>query len=306
VSRSVKAHLLLVLITFIWGATFVLIKNALADMSPLLLNAVRMSLAAALLAIIYHREFSRMSRPAIIAGVAVGVFLWLGYEFQTAGLKFTTPSKSAFLTGASVVFVPLCLALFWRRKINRWTIIGVIGAFIGLYLLAVPVGPNGELFSLGGINIGDALTIGCAISFTFHIILVGRATQRFPYAQIVLVQMIVGALLMVVTAPVLERPMVIWSPRVLWAIAITAIFATVIAFTVQAWAQQFTPPTHTALIFALEPFFALATSYIVVGERLGLRAGFGAALILASVLVSELLPGAMRNQAELVSETSDA
>lgn len=305
-SRSIKAHLLLVLITFIWGATFVLIKNALTDMSPLLFNAVRMTLAAALLAMINHREFARMTRPSVIAGAIVGVFLWAGYEFQTAGLKLTTPSKSAFLTGASVVFVPLFLAIFWRRKINRWTVIGVIGAFIGLYLLAVPVGPNGELLSLGGVNLGDLLTIGCAVSFTFHIILVGRATQRFPYAQIVVVQMIVGALLMVITAPVLEHPTVIWTPGVLWAIVITALFATVFAFTVQAWAQQFTPPTHTALIFALEPVFALATSYIVVGERLGLRAGFAAALILASVLVSELLPGATQNHTELVEETGGA
>jgi drug/metabolite transporter (DMT)-like permease len=96
VSRSLKAHLLLVLMTLIWGSTFVLIKAALQDSSPLVLNAVRMSLAAVLLAVWYRKRLVRMARPALMMGMAVGVFLYLGYAFQTSGLRLTTPSKSAF------------------------------------------------------------------------------------------------------------------------------------------------------------------------------------------------------------------
>ena len=97
-SRSLKAHLLLVLITLVWGSTFVLVKQALAESSPLLLNAVRMSLAAVVLAVYYWRYLVKMDRKAAFAGCVVGIFLFLGYALQTTGLQHTTPSKSAFLT----------------------------------------------------------------------------------------------------------------------------------------------------------------------------------------------------------------
>src|SRR5215510_10506623 len=104
---------MLVLITLIWGSTFVLVKEALADSSPLVLNAVRMSLAAMLLALFYRKQLALLDRRSVIAGSVVGVFLYLGYALQTAGLKLTTPSKSAFLTGVSTVLVPLVLVTLW-------------------------------------------------------------------------------------------------------------------------------------------------------------------------------------------------
>ncbi len=285
-SRSVKAHILLVLVTLVWGATFVVIKGALADISPLLFNAVRMTLAAAALVVIYARDLRGMSRSAVRMGVIVGIFLWAGYEFQTTGLKLTTPSKSAFLTGFSVILVPVFLAVGWRRRVNRWTTGGVITALVGLYLMTVPAGTGG--LNLGSINRGDLLTIGCAIFFALQIITMGRAMQTYRFEQIATLEAVVAAVLMLAAFPLLEVPHAVWSSRVIWAILITGLLGTAAAFTVQAWAQQFTPPTHTALIFLLEPVFAWITSYIVLGERLGLRAGGGAALILAGIVVSEL------------------
>ena len=122
VSRSLKAHILLVLITLIWGSNFVVIKNALADISPLFFNAVRMSLAAVVLAVVFYRELGRLHRQFAALRIAGGFFLFVGNELQTVGLKYTTPSKSAFLTGVSVVLVPILLALFWKRSLNRWTL----------------------------------------------------------------------------------------------------------------------------------------------------------------------------------------
>ncbi len=132
VSRSLKAHILLVLITLIWGSNFVVIKNALADISPLFFNAVRMSLAAVVLAVVFYRELGRLTASSLRSGLLVGFFLFVGNELQTVGLKYTTPSKSAFLTGVSVVLVPILLALFWKRSLNRWTSVGVVLALVGL------------------------------------------------------------------------------------------------------------------------------------------------------------------------------
>lgn len=286
--RSLKAHLLLVVVTLVWGSTFVLVKQALAEASPLALNAVRMSLAAVLLAVYYRRYLARLDRKAVLAGSTVGVFLFLGYALQTAGLRLTTPSKSAFLTGVSTVLVPLLLAIFWRTKVHRWRVVGILLALCGLFLMTVPAGREG-LADFAKVNLGDVLTIGCAFGFAFQIILLGRATQRFPFEQMAVLQVGVAAVLMCVAAPFLEQPHIRFSPTVAAAVLITGVLGTAVAFTVQAWAQQFTPATHTALIFTLEPVFAWITSFLYLKERLGVRAGAGALLILAGVLVSELL-----------------
>ncbi|HZU31340.1 MAG TPA: DMT family transporter [Candidatus Angelobacter sp.] len=287
-SRSLKAHLLLVLMTLIWGSTFVLIKKALNDSSPLALNAARMSLAALLLALYYRKQIAVLTRPALIAGIVSGIFLYLGYAFQTSGLKLTTPSKSAFLTGTSTVMVPVLLVVIWRTHIHLWRVVGIALALAGLFLMTVPAGPSG-LADFARVNFGDVLSIGCAVGFAFQIIFCGRASQRFPFEQIAVLQIATAAVLMLATCPVLEKPSFHPTGTVISTVLITGIFGTAVAFTVQAWAQQFTPATHTALIFNLEPVFAWLTSFIYLHERLGIRAGAGALLILCGVLVSELL-----------------
>jgi drug/metabolite transporter (DMT)-like permease len=262
-----------------------------------------MVLGAVLLAALFQREFRRYTRESVMAGISVGLFLWLGYEFQTTGLKLTTPSKSAFLTGVSVVLVPVYLTLGWKRHLNRWTATGVAAAFVGLYLLTVPAH---DKLSNSGINTGDLLTIACAISFAFQIILLGRAMERFRFEQIAVVQLWTAALLTAISVPLLEQVYVVWSARVIWAILVTGILGTAAAFTIQAWAQQFTPPTHTALIFSLEPVFAWITSYLVLGERLGPRATVGALLILGGVLLSELKGSAARGQQPAAAQPEEA
>lgn len=274
--------------TLIWGSTFVLIKEALADASPLALNAVRMSLAAALLAAYYRKRLAGVDRSALAAGALVGLFLFLGYAFQTTGLKLTTPSKSAFLTGISTVLVPLLMLIFWRTRTHPWRAGGVVLALTGLFLMTVPAGKQG-LADFAKVNRGDLLSVGCAIAFAFQIVLLGRATRRFPFEQMAVLQIAVAAALMALTAPVLEQPHFRLSGTVVATVLITGILGTAVAFTVQAWAQQFTPATHTALIFTLEPVFAWLTAFLYLNERLGFRAGAGALLILAGVLVSELL-----------------
>jgi drug/metabolite transporter (DMT)-like permease len=280
--------LLLVLIAFSWGSTFVLLKQALNDASPLALNSARMTVAAVLLAIFYRKKIAVLTKPALVAGVVVGLFLFAGYAFQTSGLKLTTPSKSAFLTGTSSVLVPLLLVAIWRVRIQLWRVVGIVLALAGLFLMTVPAGPAG-LADFAKVNLGDLLTVGCAICFTFHVIFVGRASQRFPFEQVAFLQVAIAALLMTISTPLLEHPFFRLTPTVIAAILITGVLCTAVAFSIQSWAQQFTPATHTALIFTTEPVFAWLTSFIYLHERLGLRAGAGALLILGGVLVSELL-----------------
>jgi drug/metabolite transporter (DMT)-like permease len=296
--------LLLILIAFIWGSTFVLVKEALNDASPLALNSARMIVAAVLLAIFYRKKIAVLTKPALMAGVLVGIFLYAGYAFQTSGLKLTTPSKSAFLTGTSSVLVPLFLVAIWNVRIHLWRVVGILLALIGLFLMTVP-GGRGGLADFANVNLGDLLTVGCAICFTFHVIFVGRASQRFPFEQVAFLQVATAAVLMTISTPLLEHPYFRPTATVIAAILITGVLCTAVAFSIQSWAQQFTPATHTALIFTTEPVFAWLTSFVYLHERLGLRAGAGALLILGGVLISELLGQVEKPDDELVrAETS--
>ena len=284
----------MVCVVFVWGATFVVIKDALNDISPLLFNLLRMSLATAALALVYRRHLRSLSLRAWISGAVVGACLAMGYQFQTAGLALTTPSKSAFLTGLVVVIVPLLLAIPALRARGThspgWNAFaGAVLAFIGIVLLTSPPGGY-SLGSLGAVNFGDILSIFCALGFALHVLALARTSPNVPFQQLAVLQIAFCTVFMAASLPVFEHPWINPTPRLFLAIMVAAFLATAAAFTIQSWAQQYLPPTHTALILTLEPVFAWITAFLVLHERLGLRASVGAILILSGIALTELLP----------------
>jgi drug/metabolite transporter (DMT)-like permease len=291
-SRSLKAHLLLLGVVIVWGSTFVLVKDALSDISPLLFNLLRMILATACLALVYGRHLGSIGRRAVFSGGLTGLFLAMGYQFQTAGLRLTTPSKSAFITGMVVVIVPLLLIIPKLRPLGshapHWNAyLGALLAFVGIVLLTTPARSG---FDFRSINFGDLLTLGCALGFSFHMLALAHFSPRVRFEQLAVLQVGFAAVFMAISMPIFERPHLHWSTRVIVALAIAAVLATAAAFTIQSWAQQYLPATHTALLLTLEPVFAWITSFLVFRERLGMRSGTGALLIFAGIGVTELLP----------------
>lgn len=292
-------HLLLLGVVIVWGSTFVLVKDALTDISPLLFNLLRMTIAAVCLAIVYGRHLRQMSLKTVSAGALAGLFLAMGYEFQTAGLKLTTPSKSAFLTGLVVVIVPLLLIIPKLRPPQShapgWNAyLGAILAFAGIVLLTTPAH---AAFNFHTMNTGDLLSLACALGFSLHMLALARFSPLIRFEQLAVLQVGFAAAVMAIGLPVFEKPYLRWSPRVLVALAIASVLATAAAFTIQSWAQQYIPPAHTALMLTLEPVFAWITSFFVLGERLGARSGAGALLIFAGIAVTELLPSRIQSTA---------
>ena len=196
-----------------------------------------------------------------------------------------------------VVLVPVFLVIFWRRRVNGWTLAGVAAAFLGLYLLAVPAAAG-----LGRNQSGRRADARLRHLFRVSNHHLGRTTQKHAFAQIVVVEIATCGRI----DAALGAAAGTGSHGVVGNGAVGAgdyhLVSTCMGFAVQSWAQQFTPPTHTALIFSLEPVFAWITSYVLLDERLGLRAASGAALIVAGVLISELLGKVRRPQAELAEE----
>ncbi len=293
-SQRLKADLALAFCSLIWGATFVVVKNALEDASVFAFIAVRFGLAALLMGAIYWSALRQLTWRAVWAGVQIGVFMFAGYAFQTVGLQFTTPTKAGFITGFGVVLVPVLLALFWKRRIHRWAWAGAVLALVGLYYLTLPGTATGAVLpDSEGLNRGDVLVFFCAVLFALHIIFVGVYSPRYSvralsFLQIATTFVLAAALLPLLAVTRWEPPRIAWTPNFIFAIVITAVGATAVAFSIQVWAQRHTSATHTAILFALEPVFAALTSFLVLGERLGGRGLLGAGLILAGILLAEL------------------
>ena len=282
-----RADLTLALIALIWGTTFVLVKRALDDVTPFLYLAIRFSLAAVILMGWFRRRIRLgFGKQEFHAGLQIGAVLMLGYILQTVGLQTTTPSKSAFLTGLYIVLVPFAAALVYRNKPRKLEVCGVLIAGIGMGLLSM----QGETFSIAT---GDLLSIGCAVAFAAHIVLLGHWAPRLGFESLSLLQIIAAAAVAIVATPLVESPAIRWSPAVIWAILVGGVLATALAFVLQTWAQERTTSTRAALLFSLEPVFALLVSWHVEGEIFTMRAAAGALLILGGILLVELKPAAV-------------
>jgi drug/metabolite transporter (DMT)-like permease len=292
-----RANLLLAMVALVWGSTFVLVKNALGDVSPTLFNFMRMALACSALAVVYRPRAKTISSRQWIGGALTGACLAGGYQFQTIGLRYTTASKSAFITGSVVVIVPLYTAAWWlaRRRSHgkagqrpdARAMLGAVIAFAGLALLTLPPGASGGEM-LRAVNPGDWLTLACAFVFGFHLLSMERSARFTPHGTLALLQTGFAAIFLAASMPFLEKPHLHWTPRLYIALVVTSLFATAMAFAIQSWAQTILSVTNIALLFTLEPVFAWITSVLVLQERLTVRGWAGALLVLGGILFTEL------------------
>ena len=277
------AELALVGNTIVWGATFTLVKNALGGVSAILFLALRFTLATVALALIFRKPLAQHTWKKATPGFLVGLFLFLGYLFQTQGLRYTSAPKSAFLTGLTSVLAPLFASSVYGIRPRISEVFGLLVALAGLGLMTLPD-------ASGSINRGDVLTLFGAAAFAAHIVSLGHFSRDVRFELLSVAQVGTAAVLAITLFPWAETPRVEWQPAVLWAILITGFLATALAFTVQAWAQKFTTSTRTAVIYMLEPVVAWMTSYLLAGEGLSRQGAVGAALILGGVLLVELKP----------------
>jgi drug/metabolite transporter (DMT)-like permease len=287
---SSLADISLIFVALIWGATFVVVQNAISFLEPLTFNAVRFTIAAILLALwllLFERKQVKSFNSKLLgAGVILGFWLFIGYGFQTLGLVYTTSSKAAFITGLSVVMVPLFTILLLRKRLSLNAYIGVVTATAGLYLLTMT--------DVSGLNLGDGLVFVCAIGFALQILLTGKYTNQYPTLLLTVIQITTVAVFSTISSLLFEdwrqafEPAILFTTEVALALVITAVFATAIAYLIQTKFQKYTTPTRVALIFAMEPVFAAITGFIWAGDRLSFSAMLGCLLIFAGMIFAEI------------------
>jgi drug/metabolite transporter (DMT)-like permease len=279
-STSRRAELTLLVLTFFWGITFPLVKIALDFCSPFLFLAIRFALGTLIIAVLYSKKIPSIDKATLKAGIIIGIFLFLGFAFQTVGLKYTAASKSAFITGLFVIMVPPLSVLLVKEKPKLFSLIGVALALSGLWIMTRPKGSE--------FGFGDLLTFLCAISFSFQVVYVQIYNARFDFEKLVLVQLLTTTILSVPSMFLFERIKFVYDPNLLFALLVTALFATALGITVQNRMQKDTTATKASVIYTTEPVFAGVFSYLILGETLGLVGILGTGLILSGMLCSEL------------------
>ncbi len=265
----------LVLVTLIWGSTFVVVKEALDTIPVPLLLAVRFTLAALMLA------WARWDRRAVVPALVLGLLSFAGFATQTAGLTVTSASNAAFITGLSVILTPIVARVWLKRALSGRIYLAAVVALAGLALMTLREGVE-------SINGGDILVLSTALCYALYIVYLGEVAGKVRGTSLAMMQHLpMAGLAWLWAAPQVGKLATVPVETYL-AIAYLAVVATALVAILQTYAQRVVPAHLTALIFVLEPVFAAGFAAVLIGERLGALGWIGAGLILVAMLVAEL------------------
>lgn len=273
--------LVLVFVTIIWGSTFAITQRALQEIGPLGFVALRFAFGALALALFLNRRLKLVTRVEMLAGIGIGAILFAAYTLQTMGLQHTTSSKSAFITATYVPLVPICQLFLFGRKPSALAWVGAFVSFIGLGLLSM-----GDRLDLS-FGLGEWLTLACAVASAFQIVLVGKYAPDADPIRLAAVQIATVAILALMTMPFAGEHIPALSGTLVAICLGMGVISTAFVLGAMNWAQQTVPATRATLIYALEPVWAGLVG-AAIGERMGMAAMVGSALIVSGILVAEL------------------
>ncbi len=272
----------LLFVAAVWGGGFVAVKDALNTLTPMFLMAIRFVMAAAILYLFLFKWIGKLTKEDFKKGSVVGVILFLAFSAQTIGLQYTTASKQGFLTATYVVMVPLLSWVIYRKAPGFKAFVGSVITILGIGLISFH---GNSSFSL---NLGDSLTLLCALLFAAHIISIEFFAKDMNVFKLAFLQIAVAAVLFVITAFIVEPIPEPLSARAWFAIVYLAIFSTFLCFTVQTVAQKYTTSSHASIILSLESVFAAIFGVLLLKEHMSPMMLVGCGLIFSAILIVEL------------------
>lgn len=281
--KSKAPQLALLLMTLIWGGTFLLVQYALNFSSPLFFVGCRFAAASLAVGLLYFRHLKNIKRKDIIAGACIGATIAAGYSTQTIGLQTISSSESAFLTALYVPLVPILLWLIFRKVPHVMTWIGVILAFIGLIML------TGNGFNQLSFNFGQSITMLGSIAIALEIILIGFFSKKVDLAKVTVLQLFFASVICFAMMPIFGEHAPTEFSWILVSITLGLGLASAFIQLVMNWAQRYVDPTQAAIIYAGEPVWAGIFGRIA-GERLPFIALLGGVLVVFAVIISQLKP----------------
>lgn len=277
---QLKADLMLLMITFFWGASILLTKIGLNYVQEYNLISLRFTIAFLLSGIVFYKHLIKIDCKTIKYAFILASILFIVYIFATFGTKYTSVSNAGFLMSLTVIFIPALSSIFLKQRPEKKVILGIVLTVVGIGLLTL----NSQL----KISYGDILCILCALFYAVHIIVTGTMTKHVNSITLGVLQLGFVGIFSTVFSMCMETPKLPNTFESWFSILVLSIFCTAIAFIVQIIAQQYTSPTHTGLIFSLEPVFSAGFAFLFTGEMLTFKGYVGATLLLLSVLIVEL------------------
>ncbi|MEH7568278.1 DMT family transporter [Priestia megaterium] len=279
---------MLLITAIVWGSGFVVTDIALQYLTPYQVMAGRFVLATLLLTLTFGYKFKTFTKSVWWKGTILGTFLFLAFVLQTVGLQHTTPSKNAFLTAVNVVIVPIIAYLLYKRKIDRFEMVGSVIAIVGIGLLS--------LQSSMTLNFGDVLSLACAVAFAFDIFYTNLFIKEEDPISVTIVQFITASLLSVVVVLIKGDIPTSLESEGIYSILYLAVFSTTIAYLFQNKAHKYTTASKAAIILSTESFFGMLFSVLFLHEVLTVRMVTGAVLIMVAILIAELKPSFLKKQ----------
>ena len=279
-STQMRADFMMVIVTMLWGASYLFMKMGLHSIQEFNLIALRFGFAFLVAALIFYRRLLKINGKTISYGFLLGTLLFLCTSVVVIGLKTTSVSNAGFLFSLAVIFVPLLIALFSQKKPEKKVMISVCISMTGIALLTL----NETL----QVNIGDFLCILGALFYALHIIVTGKVTEKADAISIGVIQLGFAGAWGLLFSFIFEKPQLPSTSESWIAILALSILCSAVGFIGQTVAQKYTTPTRTGLIFSLEPVFAAFFAYIFIGEMLTNKGFVGAVLVLLGVVASEI------------------
>lgn len=291
--KKYKGELLMLITAIMWGSGFVGMAIGLEHLTVFQLMAGRFLLATVLLCLVFYKKLRLINKAVLWKGAVLGTILFVAFSLQTMGLAYTTPSKNAFLTAINVIIVPLIAYVIYKRRIDRFEGIAAVIAMVGIGFLSL----QGSMT----MNIGDILSILCAVAFAFDIFYTNVFVKTEDALALTIVQFATAAVLGVISVIVLgEVPTSISSEASLVLIYL-AVFCTLIAYACQNVGMQYANPTKSAIILSTESLFGTICSVIILHEILTGRMIVGCILIFVAILFAEIKPTFRRKTIERIS-----
>lgn len=279
---ALRYDLVLILVTVIWGATFLVTKGTLHLIGPFTYLGMCYAVGTITLVIIFHKRVLCITRTELIAGSIVGIALFTGYACQTVGLQWTSVSKTGFITGLYVPLVPLFSLFLLRQRVPRTAIVGMMLSVIGLLLLAL-----NRQFNLS-FGPGEWLIVCCAIAFALHIVCISKFAPTVDAINLAIIQLAITSLLGFLFVPLMHEP-IAPPPLLAWIpVLLLGTFDMAFCLLMMNWVQQFVSSTHAALIYSLEPMWAACFGVLLAGDVLSLVAWIGCGCIFVGMIVGRL------------------
>ncbi|MBQ7625326.1 MAG: DMT family transporter [Clostridia bacterium] len=280
-TKQKRADMLLVLVTAFWGVSYLMLDICLEDIPPFNLNAIRFISAFALLGVIFAGRIKNPSAQTLKYSFYIGLCLTATYICVTFGIKYTSVSNAGFICALPVLFTPLFLFVFYGKKPGAKLFISLLLCAVGMALLTL-----NEKFVPAK---GDIICLGCAVFYSFDLIITEKAVSRpdvDPFA-LGIYQLLTVGVLMLILSFIFEKPHLPTTTKTWIYSLFLGIFCSGVCFLVQTTAQKWTTASRVGLIFTLEPVFSAFAAYFFAGEKLSLRGYAGAAVMLISLLICE-------------------